>query len=93
MGGEKTEQPSAKRLRDAREKGQVAKSTEVVSTCVILACFAYVWLGWNFLNDHLKELFLSEEAIFLRRMELKERFLANFLGMVHRLGKRVIALR
>ena len=38
---------------------------------------------------HLKELFLSEEAIFMRRMELKQRFLANFLDLVHRLVKGV----
>lgn len=28
MSGEKTEQPTAKKLRDARKKGQVAKSQE-----------------------------------------------------------------
>lgn len=34
---EKTEPPSPKRLRDAREKGNLLKSTEVVSTVVMLA--------------------------------------------------------
>ena len=38
---------------------------------------------------HLKELFVSEEAIFLRRMQQRERFLAHFLRLVHRLGKTV----
>jgi basic amino acid/polyamine antiporter, APA family len=33
---------------------------------------------------HLKQLFLSEEAIFVRRMKRKERFLANFLGILYR---------
>lgn len=33
--GEKTEQPTAKRLREARERGQVALSREVVSTAVL----------------------------------------------------------
>ena len=37
MSGEKTEQPTAKKLRDARDKGQVVKSKEVVSTALILA--------------------------------------------------------
>jgi APA family basic amino acid/polyamine antiporter len=36
---------------------------------------------------HLKELFLSEEAIFIRQMERKNRYLANFIQMVHRLYK------
>lgn len=34
---EKTEPPTPKRLRDAREKGNLLKSTEVVSTVVMLA--------------------------------------------------------
>jgi basic amino acid/polyamine antiporter, APA family len=33
---------------------------------------------------HLKELFVSEEAIFVRRMKKKERFLANFFGILYR---------
>lgn len=33
---------------------------------------------------HLKQLFLSEEAIFIRRIKRKERFLANFIGMLHK---------
>jgi len=34
---------------------------------------------------HLKEMFLSEEAVFLRRIEQKERYLANFIQILHRL--------
>jgi type III secretion protein U len=41
---EKTEQPTPKRLREAREKGQVCKSREVGSTAVLLAVFG-VFLG------------------------------------------------
>jgi len=37
---------------------------------------------------HLKEMFLSEESIFIRRIEEKERFLANFIHMVYRLFHR-----
>ena len=37
MAGEKTEQPTAKRLREAREKGEVAKSQEVPSAATVLA--------------------------------------------------------
>jgi type III secretion protein U len=44
---EKTEQPTAKRLRDAREKGQVAKSPEVPAAGVVmcLALYLIVWGG------------------------------------------------
>ncbi|MDR1111024.1 MAG: type III secretion system export apparatus subunit SctU [Deltaproteobacteria bacterium] len=38
---EKTEQPTPKRLRDAREKGQVAKSQEVPSAAVVLTIVVY----------------------------------------------------
>lgn len=41
---EKTEQPTQKRLRDARQKGQVCKSQEVSATATLLTVFA-VFLG------------------------------------------------
>ena len=40
---EKTEQPTPKKLRDARQKGQVAKSKEVASTATILLVVATLW--------------------------------------------------
>jgi type III secretion protein U len=39
-GGDKTEKPTAKRLRDARKKAEVAKSKDVTSTVVLI-----VWIG------------------------------------------------
>ena len=41
MSGEKTEQPTPKRLRDIREKGQVAKSQDVPSALTVLAVAVY----------------------------------------------------
>ena len=43
MSGEKTELPTPKKLRDARQKGQVAKSQEVVSSTLILALVAVLF--------------------------------------------------
>jgi type III secretion protein U len=40
MSSDKTERPTAKRLRDVRKKGQVAFSKEVVSSALILSFFA-----------------------------------------------------
>ena len=37
---------------------------------------------------HLKALFVSEESIFLRRIQKKERFLANFLQILRRIYKK-----
>ena len=38
-GGEKTEEPTSKKLEDARKEGQVAKSKEVTSAFEMLAAF------------------------------------------------------
>ena len=39
---EKTEQPTAKKIRDARKKGQVANSKDVTSTALLIIVFAYL---------------------------------------------------
>ena len=41
MSGEKTEQPTDKRLRESREKGDVPKSTEIVSAAGIIGALVY----------------------------------------------------
>ena len=51
---EKTEQPTSKKLRDAREKGQVGKSQEVASTAVVLTVFLYIWFGSQWILDNLR---------------------------------------
>jgi type III secretory pathway component EscU len=43
---EKTEQPTKKKLRDLRKKGQIAKSKDVVIAFNMIAAFLYIWLGW-----------------------------------------------
>ena len=47
-GGEKTEEPTGKRLDDARKKGQVAKSKEIGSAASLLAFFVMLnfMLAW-----------------------------------------------
>ena len=45
--GEKTEQPSPKKVRDAREKGQVARSQEAVTTFSLMAVVGYIWVTWT----------------------------------------------
>ena len=46
-GGEKTEEPTAKKLDDARKEGQVAKSKDVASALSLFALFIFlkVWTG------------------------------------------------
>lgn len=47
-GGEKTEEPTSKKLEDARKEGQVAKSREITNAFELLAVFVIlkVWVGY-----------------------------------------------
>jgi flagellar biosynthetic protein FlhB len=45
QGGEKTEQPTEKRLRDARRKGQVAKSQDLTSAVLLTVAVAVLALA------------------------------------------------
>jgi flagellar biosynthetic protein FlhB len=50
---EKTEQPSQRRLDQAREEGQVARSRELSTFAVLLAGGAGIWLMGSTLSGHL----------------------------------------
>jgi type III secretion protein U len=54
---EKTELPTPKKLRDAREKGQVAKSQEVCSASVIIAVMAMFILRFGANLDYLQNFY------------------------------------
>ena len=56
--GEKTEQPTPKKLRDSRKKGQVARSKEVAGTIGLVVLFAYIWINKDNLQDGFTQLFL-----------------------------------
>ncbi|MBC8129610.1 MAG: EscU/YscU/HrcU family type III secretion system export apparatus switch protein, partial [Rhizobiaceae bacterium] len=55
--GEKSELPTPKKERDARQKGQVAKSQEVVTTVSLLSVIAYVWATWGLFTERMITLF------------------------------------
>ena len=51
-GGDKTEQPTPKKLRDARQKGQVCTSKDIVSTAILIVLFAVLgWMGVALCED------------------------------------------
>ena len=58
MSGEKTEQPTPKKLRDARKKGQVAKSQDVIAAALTVTCFVVVSILFYTAVDDLQELIL-----------------------------------
>ena len=74
MSGEKTEEPTPKKLRDARKKGQVAKSKEVSGTFGMIAVVVLLWaMSDTFLNA-IQEMLLLPPSVyneeFLEALEL-----------------------
>jgi flagellar biosynthetic protein FlhB len=53
---EKTEQPTPKRMRDARKKGQVTKSRDLETVVVLVAAFGVLVLALPFMSGELKRL-------------------------------------
>lgn len=49
--GEKTEQPTSKRLSDARNKGQVARSQDLGSAIVLIAAIAVIYIAGDSLME------------------------------------------
>lgn len=58
MSGEKTEQPTAKKIREARQKGQVAKSKEIVSTAIILILFGFLLSMGEYYLEHISNIIM-----------------------------------
>ena len=56
-GGEKTEEPTAKKLTDARNKGQVANSKEVSNAVGLLMLFIMIRIFYSFLGQRFRNIF------------------------------------
>ena len=63
-GGEKTEMPTPKKLRDAREKGQVNNSKDITSTALLLVLMCIIGILTPMLMRDLKELFIYLSRLF-----------------------------
>ncbi len=61
----------------------------VGSALILFGILLYVFFTPKRDIHHLKELFISEENIFVRTMERKERFLANFIRLLHKAYRKV----
>lgn len=53
----KTEEATPKKLRDARKKGMVSKSEEVVPLIMIVLAILYFWFGWDWFIGQIKAFF------------------------------------
>ena len=62
-GGEKTEQPTTKKLTDARNEGKVAKSKEIVNGIALLGFFLALRLFLGFAGARFEEIFAWIYAI------------------------------
>lgn len=56
-GGEKTEDPTAKKIDDSRKEGQVAKSKEISNAVSLLAIFVCLKVFMGFLSERLIRVF------------------------------------
>lgn len=54
--GEKTEKATPKKRKDAREKGQVRKSTEVITSCMLMGLFGVIRVMGPFMMLNTKKL-------------------------------------
>ena len=59
MTGQKTEQPTPKKLQDARKKGQVPRSKELVGALSTFGILAVFYLAFPFFLEVLEDLFQS----------------------------------
>lgn len=61
----KTEPATPKKLRDAKKKGQVPKSKDVVSTTILILIFTYFYFFWNHIQENLETLILLPQKVIL----------------------------
>jgi type III secretion protein U len=76
----KTEEPTQKRIRDARQKGQVAKSREIPSALSVCGAIVTLWVGWDFFFGRVTQMFdLASGACSL---PFEEGFRMAFFGIM-----------
>lgn len=76
----KTEKATPKKLRDARKKGQVAKSKDIVSTMILLLLFTYFMFFWNSIQNNLETLLLFPSQVLLLDFSVA---ISNFLQVIY----------
>ena len=64
MSAEKTEQPTPKKLRDARKKGQVAKSKEVSGTFGLLLVLVTLWFMSDTYLNTIQEMVILPSTVY-----------------------------
>ena len=86
-GGEKTEQPTAKKRSDARNKGQVARSQELNAAFVLLTGFFILRILWEYIYTNIAEYSAHVFANLATNSVTSEAVMQIFLGIVMLLVK------
>ncbi len=81
-GGDKTEQPTDKKRRDARNKGQVARSQELNAAFVLLAGFFAIRVLWEYIYTNIAEYSAYILANLATVSVSNEAIMEIFLGIV-----------
>ncbi|MDR2419748.1 MAG: type III secretion system export apparatus subunit SctU [Puniceicoccales bacterium] len=94
---EKTEPPSPKRIRDARAKGNVAKSTDLNSAVLVIGLFTYIGMSWEKSVQKLCQLMLTPSYFFVKDFdqtyqELLWEIILQMLSMILPVGGVIILL-
>ncbi len=77
-GQEKTEQPTSKKLSDARERGQVARSLEINSLAVFGSGLILIFLTKNYIGDKFYE-FTKEAFSSINNIELTKAIIQTYI--------------
>ena len=80
--GDKTEEPTDKKRRDARNKGQVAKSQELNAAFVLLAGFFVIRVLWEYIYGNIAEYSAYIFANLATVSVSYESIMELFLGMI-----------
>jgi len=81
-GGDKTEEPTAKKRRDARKKGQVARSQELNAAFVMLMGFFVLRILWEFIYGNIAEYTIYTYSNLAEQGTSLESIRAIFLGVM-----------
>ncbi len=93
---EKTEDATPKRLRDARKKGQVAKSRDLNTIVILIAAFALIVFMRGYISENLRSLLETNFDVVSRgEISMEEIFLVahqNFMTFVKIIGPYVAVI-
>ncbi len=84
-GGEKTEAPTTKKLRDARKEGQVARSQELGNAVSLIMVFAIIRIFGQFIGKHFLQIFNYVYTVMPDYIRLPEGIIQrkDFTGLIN----------